>query len=42
MNPDVYVLYGISTLFLVVGLVAYAMVVLDDRQHPRASRPAKE
>jgi hypothetical protein len=35
MRPDLYILFGIPTMFLVAGLIAYGMVVLDDYRHPR-------
>ena len=38
MSPDLYILYGIPTMFLVAGLLAYGMVLLDDYRHPRASK----
>jgi hypothetical protein len=38
MTPEIYLLFGIPTVFLVAGLFAYGMVVLDDYRHPRVPK----
>lgn len=42
ISPETYVLFGIPTMFLIVGLFAYGLVKLDAYRHPRASKPAKD
>ena len=35
MTPEVYLLFGIPTMFLLVGLVAYALVRFDSWRYDR-------
>ena len=42
MSPEVYILFGVPTMFLVAGLLAYGMVILADHRHPRVPKQIKE
>jgi hypothetical protein len=42
ITPETYILFGIPTMFLVVGLFAYGLVRLDAYRHPRASKQPKD
>jgi hypothetical protein len=42
MSPELYFLYGIPTMFLIVGLIAYGIVRLDDYRHPRVPKSTKD
>lgn len=41
MSPEFYVLFGVPTMFLVTGLIAYGMVILADYRHPRVPKQTK-
>lgn len=40
ITPEVYVLYGIPTMFLLVGLVMYGVVRYESRRYGLAARNA--
>lgn len=42
MSPEFYVLFGVPTMCLVAGLIAYGMVILADHRHPRVPKQTKE
>jgi hypothetical protein len=42
MRPELYFLYGIPTMFLIVGLIAYGIARLDAYRHPRVPKQAKD
>ena len=42
IDREVLVLFGVPTMFLVVGLFAYGLARLDVYRHQRASKAAKD
>jgi len=42
MTPEIFVLYGIPTMFLLIGAIMYGVVHLESRRYDRAAaRKAK-